>query len=386
MNIWELETIDLSERVSKKLKKESGVGPYLLSYWNPEREFLESIPTKLKVTDYSNHIDYVFSSTLEESSIEISEVIEKLGFSSGGAGGLVTPSGSASLNCVINWLKQKNVKKIISISPDYFSVKHICNSFEIEVENVDLVRNGEYFFPDTALSTSDNSIPVWITNPVYNTGVYFQDSDIQEIENWLIEGRTVILDECLALSGMQLGPRFQKYPNFIGIYAPHKTICVNGVKFSIIVCNKDDQGHFDQWADALYGCLSTSTVSAIKHYLSPNFKEYETLVTKKLDESFESLVNELSKSENFCEYDTNSKGYLRTLYFPWLASDYLNDPVVLEEFIRNTQTTVIAGNSNHFPEDIGFCFRINLMRDSVGFRDSIKRVLKYLSQVQKDVK
>ena len=49
----------------------------------------------------------------------------------------------------------------------------------------------------------------------------------------------------------------------MGIYTPHKSVCMNGLKFSVIAFHPSHQKIFQDLADILLGGLSLSAVGAI---------------------------------------------------------------------------------------------------------------------------
>lgn len=374
--IAELNSLELIEEIINEYKNSFGVEPFNLSHWDPVPSFIDRVISSLDISYPDRVIEYSFSYTFPLKG----QLTQRLGFEQDKSV-LITPSGSTSIMCVSNWLNYMGVNTIAILCPVYFSAPHSMNKFGIKTDNVYMRRkNGQFLFPEDAIDRATKAKALWITNPIYCTGVGYTENQINLISYVLDSGCIVVADECLAMSGGELGRILGGHKNFIGIYAPHKSICVNGVKFSAIVHHGDFEHHFDQWADVIYGSIGLSSISAVYHYLSKNFHEYEGLLAKEAS-LCASFIRETAEKYNNIELDDSQKGYLLTVYAPKLSGEYGNNKSFLENLTKATATTVIPGARNHFHDSIGFCFRVNLARNSPQLKASVTRLLQFLSNI-----
>lgn len=374
MEITELTVIDDIERLEERYCKTFGAKPLNVSWWNPSENLKFQLLNCLNLHDLTEKydpIDYHFS--YDHGSKK--KLIESFGLSSETKSCLITPTGSTSLLCVINWIKEKKNGTIHTLSPHYFSVSYNTNSLGMSLEKhyIERDKNG---YTIGSIECAQNDV-IWLTNPIYCTGVTYTEKCKNLIRKKLGDGITIVADECLASTGQELSHEFGDYENFIGIYCPHKSVCMNGIKFSVIVYDKSHEDFFDQWSDILYGCLGISNAIAIDHFLSPNFHEYETFFQKKIDDTWK-YVKQMVKQYPNVEYDKMSSGYLRTLFIPKLDAQQNSDLNTLWDVIRSSGTSFIPSIRNHFSPELGFGFRINLALDSPLFRASLKRLLNKL--------
>lgn len=192
-------------------------------------------------------------------------------------------------------------------------------------------------------------------------------------------GKVIITDESLCTAGHELIRVLGKYKNFIGIYSPHKSICMNGNKFSIITYSKEESLLFNDWVVALSGNLLVSNGVAVNHFLSNDFNVYSHIFNQEIKNNFAKL-KKLLKQLNV-DYDLKAEGYLVTLYFSNIPGEKGYDKIFLKKLIFNTSTTLIPGIRNHFSKDLGFCFRVNLCCLTDYMMHSLKRLILYLKNI-----
>lgn len=371
----ELNALNEIEQLSERYQKKYGHTPFDVSHWDPSEEFKSKVANHLLLPNQAEAINYSFSWTLKNRL----ELFNSFNFNDSMHGCLITPSGSVSILCMVQWLKLKGYKEVKVICPTYFTLLNNCRNLGIKVDKKFLIRKGrEYHIPQSLSKDIKLGDTVWFTNPVYCTGVAYNDDAIFTMIQLLERGVRVIVDECLAPRGSELSQKLAQYPLFMGIYAPHKTICVNGYKFSLITFPKEDQDLMDMWSDPIFGCLSASNIIAVNHYLNRNFSTYAELIKNK-NGNTRKIINELVNYFSNVNTDLDPIGYLQTLYFPKIDFSKSIDNDFLWYIIENTAGIFTPGQSNHFSDSIGFCFRVNLMRDSPQFRATLFRLLKILN-------
>lgn len=353
--INEINFLDEIDGLEEEYIKKFGVKPLNVSNWNSSYEFKSDLVELIEINVPFNQLDYIFS--YSESDDIKESIFDKLGFTDKAI--LFTHSGSASIINTVNLLKYKGITKIVVLCPAYFTLFHACKAFNIELVSVYLHRDDDGFYFDNnelvELSSSDTAY--WITNPVYCTSVYYTSEQIKFFRN-ILENNMVVFDESLSILGKEIGRIIGDHPNFIGIYSPHKTICMNGRKFSCTISNKEEQSILDAWSDVFCGCLGVSNDIAISHFLSQNYDIYSSAFHKKIDIQFSKII-EICKIHNV-SYDQLANGYLISLYFPNIPAEKGLEIPFAKDVMFNTGIRYISGIRNHFSEEYGFCFRINL--------------------------
>lgn len=305
-------------------------------------------------------------------------VIIKLGGVADLHGGLFTPSTTTSILCVLNWLKSQRKKRILAMCPSYFSLAHACRSFGLALNRAYLKRsNGGFMLPPENSRIWREPSVLWLTNPVYGAGVYLSRTDVLFIDDLLKSGWTVIADECLALPGQELIRMLGEHKHFVSICSPHKSVCVNGVKFSVILFNRKHLAHLERWADVWYGGLGCSSSLAIIHFLSANFDAYQSIFMRSIATQ-RKIVEQLC-IKPYVEMDTEAKGHFVSCYFPTLSTRLGNSRAFLEKLVDSTGGSVISGNRSRFGRECGFSFRVNLARSGPRFRPTLTRIIEQVT-------
>jgi hypothetical protein len=219
---------------------------------------------------------------------------------------------------------------------------------------------------------------LWITNPVYNTGVYSLEECANELLTMAEQGTLIVLDETLALTPTVFANVLGGHPNVIGIYTPHKAICVNGLKFSIVTFHSDLEDFFDDWGDVLFGGLSISAVTAISHFLSPEFDAYREAFLTSIERTRGWHNKLLAAYADRIVTDIGSRGHFLTTYFPSVGAALGSSLSFIEATIDATGAAFIPGNRSGFDPAFGFCFRVNLAPDSPKFRGALSRLYHHL--------
>ena len=374
--INEINFLDEIDCIEEEYIKKFGVKPLNVSNWNSSYDFKSDLVELIEINEPFNQLDYIFS--YSESEDIKKSVLAKLGFTDKSI--LFTHSGSASIINTVNLLKCSGITKIVTLCPAYFTLFHACKVFSIELVPIYLHRNNDVFYFDNnefaELSSPDTAY--WITNPIYCTSVYYtlQQIDFLKI---LLNNNMVVFDESLSIVGKEIGRIIGDNPNFIGIYSPHKTICMNGRKFSCTISNKYNQNVLDAWSDVFCGCLGVSNDLAISHFLSQNYDTYSIAFHKKINIEFNKIIAICEKHN--ISYDKKANGYLITLYFPNISAEKGLEISFAKDIMFNTGIRYISGIRNHFSKELGFCFRINLSSLKSSDYYLIEKAIIYLKNI-----
>lgn len=372
--IEEWEDLEIVEAVEERYAKEFGRGPLNLSHWDPSSEFVASVGPVPTMDLETDPVKYIYSYNLGSTTA----VLEKLGFDPRVKSCLITPNGTTSMLCAVNWAAHHS-ESLSILCPFYFPVAHQARHRGLTVDKLFMQRrDGRYHLPEGDLGSLGR--PLWLTNPVYCTGVYPGVDDRSRLRQQLEAGRMVIADECLASSGHELGRHFGDYPNFIGLYSPHKTVCLNGMKFSAVVFDRRYEAYFHQWADVLYGGLSASTTLAIRQYLSEDFELYGERFRAGTARTL-AAVTGLGGQFPAVDLDHGSIGHFATLYLPKLRDTLGESQDFLWDLARTSGAVIVSNARNHFDSSSGFSFRLNLAMGGSAFVGAVGRVLRFLSEM-----
>jgi histidinol-phosphate/aromatic aminotransferase/cobyric acid decarboxylase-like protein len=371
LHLPEIEHTDVMDNIANEYAARNGRRPSEVSHWDASPNFVQSLHLTLPIPKLLDPIPYRYSYDIDRRDV----VKKKLGFSADNLGSLITENGSSSIAAVANWIRLSGVNAITVLAPTYFTAPHALRRFGIDVRVITMVRTvtGYRLPPDLGESA------LWVTNPIYNTGVGLHPDDIQTLEVTLMNGKVVILDEALAFLPSALAARLGHYPGFVSIHTPHKSICANGLKFSIVTFHARHEPAFEHWSDVLSGGLSISAMAAIDYFLSPHFDEYTCRFLSRLDESREWHKNLLVRWSGVLETDSKSQGHFISVYrHAWPATLGI-DQNFLRNLVEITGACPISGNRSGFNPDWGFTFRVNLARDDPQFRAAVTRLYAYIA-------
>jgi len=381
-SIQELNALSFRDELSSAYEESYGSPPFDLSHWDPSEQTLRALLVHLKLPPPPCVLPYILPYELGE----IKErVIKRLGLSPDGRDTLIVPTGTSAIAFSAWWLKVFNVERVVIPCPAYFSSFYACDMMRLEYTRVHLRReSGEWHWPYeeiiSAVSHKGRRTAVWITNPIYTTGVYLNGSQVDFLNSLLEQDVVVILDECHAINGKELGPRLMPSEQLLGIYSPHKSVCINAAKFAAIVFDVKYRQFFADWTDVLVGGLSAANYTALLHFLSPNFDEFYNAFTELINTARSEVVEIIRRYSGSLEIDHKSEGYLMTVYAPKVPA-LGNCEDVLRDIVFSTGATMIPGTRNHFSQDMGFNFRINLARACPQFTAALNRVAAHLASM-----
>ena len=237
-----------------------------LSYWDPEGEYKSFMRPLLKFRPEEELFDYTYAyaQTIEEDELKMMRLlgVPEASIADGSVYRMVFPSSSASIVSVLNLLKRGGVEKLGLIAPVYFSVDCVCDALSLWQNKYDTV--------DDAIA--DGCDALWLTSPIFNTGVPFSrelKDKIHRIHDEL--GVPLVFDESLCLNGGEMVREFKVDTKTFFIYEPHKAISVNAVKFSTVILHNNHLDFCDSWLDVFAGALTNSNIEALRHFASGNY-------------------------------------------------------------------------------------------------------------------
>jgi len=311
--IRELSLLKDLEDIAARYERDYGAPPLNLSTWDPSKELGARKLLGPVSLSQPLRVDYSFTYTAPRKL----KLLSKLGFQSDNRDCLLSHSGSSAIVAMINWLRINGRKRLLIVGPRYFTVPHACAALGVTCSITHFRRvHGSYTLPSDFASVARRFDAVWVTNPVYCTSADIAAEDLRVLSGIAVEGPILILDECLAEDGRQIGPQMQKAGGEIfSIHAPHKAICVNGLKFAALTYDPKWASQFDSWSDVWLGCLPASSELAIEHYLSPNFEVYADSFKAECRQAFAALADIVQRYPGI-ELDTQASGYLVSVIGP----------------------------------------------------------------------
>lgn len=348
-----------------------------VSGWTISNEYKDIMLEEFDYNEYGifSPIDYVYSYDIEQCSR--CALINKLGGNNSNLL-LLTQNNTISLINVINFISKVCNKNIGLLLPCYFTVPNLLLNRRMAFTGVSVIRaEPGYKLPVEEIENKKFNTLI-LTSPVFSTGKYLSDYDINYLKEYLDKGNYIIADESLAAPGKEL-IRFLGYsPRFVGIYSPHKFIHFNAFKFSCILYNNQHEDFFDQWNDVYSGSLNITNLQAIRHFLSPNYRIMIERFYKFTNQKRKLVENMLACYPHF-KTDQDALGDYQIIYNNRIPYERGNSISFVKDVIKNTQAVFYPGCLHGFQEEHGFVFRVNLVSYTTEVQNSLLKILDYLS-------
>lgn len=380
--ILEVEELSYLEALADKYESQNGSRPFDLSHWDPSTHVMNALLMHLRLPDPPSAAPYIHSHYVHVRQ----QVLQRLGFLSPNVDCLLINSGTNATLFGVAWLKALNISRVVIICPAYFPVFHAARMMGLPYRCVYMHReSGEWVLPCEEVLDIVKEAPsetaIWVTNPVFCTGEYLSEVDTGFLDSLITSGAAIVADECLAIGGHELGKALAGSDRFLGLYSPHKSLCINAVKFAAMVFNVKHQMFFDHWTDVLAGGLCGSSYSAIMHFLGDNFSSFQSKFFEYIDNVREEVVSLIRSWNTLIQADEKSIGHFMSCYAIKIPGSEGKNKVFLQELVSNTGAIVIPGVRNYFGPDVGFSFRINLARSSPQFSSALHRTIDYLARI-----
>ncbi|MBO5531168.1 MAG: aminotransferase class I/II-fold pyridoxal phosphate-dependent enzyme [Fibrobacter sp.] len=344
-----------------------------LSYWNPGSEYKAQIKDILKINFEQDIFDYQYY--IPERLQKV--VATKLGFSEKElslASFSAFSQSTVSIVTVSAFLAKKNLKLGI-VSPVYFSVQTCCNDLKIPYVFFDefAPNVNESFDEDLLLKSECDAF--WFTSPINSTSIYFSQKVKEGIQKLLDFGKWVFLDESLCVYGKELLRTFGIQDKLFYIYSPHKTLGIQGVKFSVVVAHRKYYNEIDCLKDCYGGSLNCSNLQGVTHFASPNFDECVTFYNKFWRDNL-GLVKSILTQYDFAHVSSEIAGHY--------AMIFMNSSVETPKYVKAMKVLmqeqgyyVYPGFMQGFDTTRRFCFRVNLLLNKVDLEKGLVAVLDY---------
>ena len=340
-----------------------------ISHWNSSHMFKEYIEKHIHLNSQQDIFDYMYTYDLTKN--KRLQIIEKLGVQNPiDSMCLLSPSGTNTILNTINFLKMHNYHKLGILAPSYFSVEQSCRICNLSYEKIALqYTEGKYLIPIEYI-LEDKFDVIWLTSPAYSTGISYDDAQISNIKKIISNNVLIIADESLAMPEQMLLSKIPISDYFFCICTPHKTLFINKIKFSALICPQKNDDFLEQWIDIISGSLLSSNLIAIQHFLSDNFLECVAAARHWYKKSIDT-INEVLQQFPDAQCNLNEISPYKTLYLKSTKRDIKNLGNI-KMLIDKDYTSFIPISFNEYTG-----FRINLSLAPQEIYNAIYRILKY---------
>lgn len=371
MYINSISELDQLLNYEKKIEQEKNIDITNVSYWNASPEYQNYMLKNILLKNDTNIFNYFYTYDISEHVRR--QILEKLtGKANTDSMCMITPSSTISIVNLINFLKLNNYRKLCIITPSYFSVIQSCEILNLAYRTIPLsYYNDSYIIPQHQILQEEFDA-VWLTVPIYSTGIQYSQSQINVIREIMDKNILVIADETLAFPGQELSRIIPISKYFYSICSPHKPLFINSIKFSALLCPYENNELLDQWVDVLGGGLLHSNITAISHFVSSNYEYCVQKSSNWYQKNLSTIKNLLELFPNaYC--NTSEVAPYKTIYIKH-APDSFSDR---KNLIKENYVSYISNTYNGFDPKNGLSFRVNMSIPANKLQDYLYRILKY---------
>ncbi len=376
-SIPHLEEIKKIREYERIIQNETEVAVRDISHWNSGEEYKQIILSCCHLDSLMNFTDYHYSYEYDKENKQ--QIVARLVNSSTSPYSCVLiHNATAAICCIADYLNKHDFKSICVMEPSYFSITACLKSFGLNVQSETIILNGkgEAELPYETLMNKKYDV-LWITSPIFSTGIYFSQTQINYINSLVEKGIFLVIDESAASPNNPLIGHIHFSPNIIAIFSPHKYLAINSVKFAAIVCDSSISAYLEDWIDVFVGALPASACTAIDHFLSSNYTEclniHDSYIHKNIG-----LIQQLCASfpDNSCV--VGDANYL-TIYNKKISFGNSLSQINMYKIMKNTYVSFIPGYINGFSKEWSFCYRVNLTLEMQTLKDALGRLFSYFS-------
>ena|GEM_PF-3210670 len=347
--------------------------PVNLSYWNAGSEYKEKIKKILKLEGEQDIFDYhyYFPEDIKE------KIAQKLGFPAEDCKKAFFHALSQSTLsiAVITVLLSKMKVKLGIVAPVYFSVLDCCDDLKVPYRIFDgFLPDLKETFDENVLLKSDCGA-FWFTSPVNSCSIHFSQKVKDTIQKLLDAEKIVILDESLTVNSKELTRTFGVQENLIYIYSPHKSLGLQGIKFSALIAHKKYYDEINSLNDSFGGSLNYSCQQGISHFTSQNFDECLSVYNQFWRDNL-SAVRKILASYSFVSVPQDIFGHYAIIFVDGTIDDRAFVDA-MKNLMKEKGYFVYPGSMQGFGSKQRFCFRINLLLDKKDLEQGLRAVLDY---------
>lgn len=345
------------EEIASEFEQRNGYAPELLSYWDPKPAFEATVEAWVGqgATARTSLVQYAFSSYLTKEDRLFTRLKEPVS-----RGFVFTNSGTSSIATVISYLSNIRIRRLHIINPAYHAVEALAKGYGIATSFASVVRNeGRYALPESVAVGENDAL--WLTSPIYGASCYLDGVRVGHVIDTLPPSAIVIVDEGLAYLDRGMLTSTRSLDRVIRIVTPHKPLCVNGEKVSIITM----PAHLSEGLNALSECfaggIGAAGLRALNFIMSESY-EVAQAECRTLCRDQHRRMRKIVDRYPHIALDADPDGHFVLLYWPTIAMSAITSYPVLSHLIEESGAVPMPASRNMHPEQYGFCFRVNLFR------------------------
>lgn len=375
--------IDKIDDIINSIKNKAGISPVNISHWDSGQDFQKLLMQHLNMPYVENITNYIYGYDLPQTLK--SELLCKLNCSANPKTCTLFASATNAISNIIILLKKVRTKSVLILRPVYYTVyESLLYLKDIKSIIKPLTYNsitGEYHIPISELKKFSYDV-LWITQPVFSTGVYIPISEIYESCKLY---NLVVLD-CSLCSISHLQSLMKSLPKNVIIFAcPHKLIGINGLKFCFVITPENITDLLENIVDVFTGSLPITVPLSIKHFLSDNYDicyEHTEEYIRNLKKQCICLYNVYN---NIVEYNLKSTGiYGLVKLRQYKYTENINFPS-LEKMMSEIFVAYLPNNINYGIKENGYSFRVNYTLDENILLPALSRLFTYLNDIHPEL-
>jgi histidinol-phosphate/aromatic aminotransferase/cobyric acid decarboxylase-like protein len=357
-NIDAVSKLTALENLGAEFSAQSGYAPELISHWNPKPAFSSQIESWLVRSRATvNLIDYAYPCD-----IPIDSAIRTRLHEQSERNILLTPSGTTSVVNACAYLKNTGTKRLIILTPAYFTIEAVAGVFEIAASYIGVRRKPYgYELPQEIIIKQPRDTAVWLTLPVYGASIYFTPEDVASLIDALPPDTIVVVDETLAYSDRPSLLATKTTYRVIRISTPHKALCINGEKVSFVTFPAHLSENMDAWSSCFAGGIGAAGVRALAFIADRAYDRALTNV-RALTRANLAKLEAMIRTKPYVCADKDTDGYFVMLYWPALPASLGEDKAFIAQMLAASGALPIPSSRNRHPPECGFSFRVNLFR------------------------
>lgn len=347
--------LDDLEELEEAFYKENHYRPELVSHWDPKQEYAQEIQGwAVNRPPIRSIVQYTFSSYLN-----IDEAVRHRLGESANRGLVATISGTTSIATMMIYLSNIKVDHLHVLVPSYFAVEALAKTLSINTHFHKMKRaGGRYSIPSFSMPPGRSA--VWITLPIYGASSYIAAIDVANFVDALPQDAIVVIDESLAFVDRPSVSKIKTMHRVVRISSPHKALCLNGEKVSIISCPDHLTDCLNEWSECLVGGIGASGLSALQFLATSGF-EFAIAKARALLGTLATRLKKVVGERPTISLDEECDGHFRMLYWPNLSSAKMDQGLIRKVLFESGALPMPASRNRH-PEENGFAFRVNLLR------------------------
>lgn len=288
-------------------------------------------------------------------------------------------NGTAALTLITRLLSKKGCKRVLLITPFYFSMRdnlkqqgmeifyyHLSNKNDFKINTNELLKIVEEQFIDM----------IFITTPTYSVGTELELFKLKTITKFLSKtNKWIICDNTVggmpwhgapSIINKDLLTLAKAYTNFVYIESPTKKLFINGLKHSIIISSSKIAEETEPFADLTIGSLTIHQYEFINHLYSMKYEdEIKSALNKNIaifKDNF-NLCNAMTKNTNLF-FPNTSSGFYTTLFFKEKKIKEVDHKKFVEYMLFERKLLLLPLNHFSFFKNTNFGVRVNLSKDS----------------------